>query len=132
MIRPELFWKLVRFGFVGLVVMIFFVTLNWLLSPLVGAQPAFLLAYPPALGLHFVLNKWWTFGSRRTDGPRQISEYIVMAAITFAIQWAVFKSLMTWTSFPSWINSGLANITQMTITFLVMNRRIFASPNSGS
>lgn len=126
MIQPQLFWKLVRFAIVGLIVMFCFMGLNWLFKHRFGAQVSFLLAYPPAVCLHFILNKIWTFGDHRSAKPRQVSEYLVMVAVTFAVQWLVFTSVVTWTTIPSWIAAGIANAAQMAITFMVMNRRIFA------
>jgi putative flippase GtrA len=118
--------KMVRFGLVGLTVMAFFMGLNWLLARWLGADGAFLAAYVPALTLHFLLNKWWTFGDRRNHSRRQIGEYLAMVAVTFLIQMTVFKLVTHLTAWPSWLAAGAANAAQMAITFLVMQRRIFA------
>ena len=128
--RTELLWKLARFAVVGAGVMLFFMGLNWLLAPFLGEQGAFLAAYPPALGLHFLLNKWWTFGCTRSDSVRQVSEYLVMAAITFALQWAIFSLVVYTTAAPSWIAAGMANVGQMLVTFVIMNKRVFAQKPS--
>lgn len=127
MIRPELFWKLVRFAVVGLTVMLFFMGANALFARWTSAQTAFLLSYPPALALHFGLNKWWTFGCQRTDAARQLGEYVVMVVVTFIIQWAVFTAVTSWTTCPPWLAAGIANVAQMAITFAWMNRRVFAA-----
>jgi putative flippase GtrA len=131
MFSPETFWKLTRFALVGVAVMLFFMAENWLLKPWLGEQLAFLAAYPPALGLHFLLNKWWTFGCRRTDTTKQVGEYVIMALVTFGIQWAVFSAVIAWTPLASWIASGVANVAQMLVTFAWMNRRIFAGHRAG-
>ena len=128
MISPELFRKLFRFALVGVTVMAFFMAENALLMPLLGEQAAFLVAYPPALALHFLLNKWWTFGCKRTDARRQVGEYILMAAVTFGIQWVVFTAVVAWTPWPSWLAASIANVTQMAVTFVWMNRRVFSGP----
>ncbi len=107
--------------------MLVFMGLNRLLAPLVGAQRAFFIAYLPALGLHFCLNKFWTFGSDRKDATRQVSEYIVMVLFTFVIQWSVFTALGAITSWPSWLRAGVANVAQMAVSFLMMQRRVFTS-----
>lgn len=120
--------KIVRFATVGGTVMLVFMGLNKLFADLWGKQVGFLVAYPPAVGLHFCLNKWWTFGCKRSDSVRQFSEYAIMVAVTFVIQWAVFSALVTWTTMPSWLAAGIANAVQMIVTFVVMSRRIFASP----
>ena len=126
MFKPELIRRVVRFGLVGIAVMLFFTGLNWWLAPHVGADAAFLIAYPPALTLHFCLNKWWTFGEKAPAARRQVGEYLLMALVTFLTQGAVFKALLYFTSFPSWFDAAVANVAQMAITFVVMQRRIFA------
>lgn len=127
MIQPELFWKLLRFGAVGGAVMLFFAGENWILRHWFGTQASFLIAYPPAIGLHFLLNKYWTFGDTKSTGTRQVSEYLVMVAVTFVIQWLVYTAVVKWTSIPSPLAACIANAAQIAITFVVMNRRIFVS-----
>lgn len=128
MLKPEMFSKILRFAVVGCVVMAVFMALNWLLGRWCGKQAAFLIAYPPALALHFCLNKWWTFGCRRSDSHRQVGEYLLMVAGTFVLQWGVFAALSAWTPLPGWLEAGAANAAQMGVTFVVMQRRIFAAP----
>ena len=120
------FSQLIRFVMVGGGVMALFMGLNALLGLWFSSQVAFLLAYPPALGVHFSLNKWWTFGCHRQDTSRQLGEYLVMVAVTFVVQWAVFSALTWLTSWPGWLAAGIANVAQMAISFLGMQRRIFA------
>jgi putative flippase GtrA len=125
MLKPEMIQRIVRSVVVGVVVALFFMGLNWLFGRWFGKDASFILAYPPALALHFFLNKKWTFGCARTDSGRQVTEYIVMAAITFLIQATVFKLLTTSTSLPGWIASGVASASQMAVSFLIMQYRIF-------
>ena len=103
-----------------------FTGLNWLLAPTLGEDPAFLVAYVPAVALHFCLNKWWTFGNERNDTARQVGEYLLMVLVTFVIQAGIFKLLTTFSPLPSWIAAGAANLGQMVVSFLVMQRRVFA------
>jgi len=120
------FGKLLRFAAVGLAVMVVFMALNWLLGRFMGAQAAFLCAYPPALLLHFLLNKIWTFENREKVSGRQVREYFFMVALTFAIQWGAFTAVRTWTPWPAWAAAGLANVAQMAVSFLIMQARVFA------
>ena len=126
MVNQDLFRRVVRFGVVGGMVLVLFAFLNWLLGHWMGKQAAFLLAYPPALALHFSLNKWWTFGCERTDMARQVGEYLAMVVVTFVIQWAVFTALITWTPVPGWLAAAAANAAQMMVTFFAMQRKVFA------
>ena len=119
--------RLIRFGVVGLIVAGVFMGLNWLFGHAVGKQVAFLLSYPPALAVHFFLNKAWTFEHRHAATRRQVGEYLAMVAITFLIQWAVFSALSLWTRLPSWLEAGLANVAQIAVTFGFMQVRIFGA-----
>ena len=117
--------RVLRYAAVGGLVMGVFTGLNWLLGHWFGKDASFIIAYPPAVALHFWLNKKWTFGCERTDSGRQLSEYLIMVLVTFLIQAAVFKLLTTATSLPGWAAAGAANAAQMTITFFAMQLRIF-------
>jgi putative flippase GtrA len=117
--------RIVRYGIVGLLVMGVFTGLNWLFGHWFGKDASFVLAYPPAVALHFWLNKKWTFGCARTDATRQVSEYLLMVAVTFLIQASVFKLLTMKTSLPGWAAAGAANGAQMVITFFAMQFGIF-------
>ncbi len=126
-LKPELVRRLLRFAIVGGTVMVFFMGLNWLLGRWTGPTTAFLLAYPPALALHYSLNKWWTFGCERTDTARQVSEYLAMVAVTFVVQYAFFWLAHDRLGLPGWLSAGIANAAQMALTFVIMQRRVFAS-----
>lgn len=125
-LKPELVRRLARFAVVGAIVMLFFTGLNWLFGRWMGATAAFLLAYPPAVTLHFLLSKWWTFGCERADVSRQVSEYLAMVALTFVVQYAFFWLANSALGLPGWLSAGIANAAQMALTFLIMQRRIFA------
>lgn len=122
---PPFAERILRYAIVGVLVMGVFTGLNWLLGHRLGKDFSFILAYPPAVALHFWLNKKWTFGCVRTDAGRQVSEYFLMVVVTFLIQAAVFKVLTTSTSMPGWVAAGAANAAQMAITFFAMQLRIF-------
>jgi len=126
MFKQELLFKLVRFGLVGGVVTATFMALNWLFAPRLGADLAYLAAYPLAVALHFCLNKWWTFADTSTVHRKQLSEYLGLMVIAFLIQTAVFKALIAFTPLASWLASGVATVAQMALAFLVLQRRVFA------
>jgi putative flippase GtrA len=125
MLPPSFHQRILRYAVVGGLVMGVFTGLNWLLGHRFGKDVSFVLAYPPAVTLHFWLNKKWTFGCMRTDASRQISEYLLMVLVTFVVQAVVFKLLTAFTTLPGWAAAGAANAAQMIITFLVMQYRIF-------
>ncbi len=123
--KSELLLRILRYGVVGVVVMAVFTTLNWVLGHRFGKDASFVLAYPPAVALHFWLNKVWTFGCKRTDSTRQVSEYLLMVGVTFVVQAIVFKVLTATTTMPGWAAAGAANAAQMVITYVAMQYRIF-------
>jgi putative flippase GtrA len=125
MLYSEIARRILRYAVVGVAVMAVFTGLNWVFGQRLGKDASFVLAYPPAVGLHFWLNKHWTFGCRRTDARRQLSEYLVMVLVTFLVQAAVFGVVTHATTLPGWVAAGIANAAQMMITFLVMQYRIF-------
>lgn len=122
---PALVARVIRYAVVGVTVMVVFGSLNWLFGHWFGKDVSFILAYPPAVSLHFWLNKRWTFGCTRTDAGRQVSEYLVMVLVTFLIQGAVFKVLTATTQLPGWAAAMGANAAQMVVTFFAMQFRIF-------
>jgi len=122
---PALPARILRFCAVGGLVMAVFTALNWLFGLRLGKDPSFLLAYPPAVALHFWLNKTWTFGCARTDTGRQVSEYALMVFVTFVVQAAVFKAITLFSAVPGWAAAGAANAAQMAITFAAMHLRVF-------
>jgi putative flippase GtrA len=130
MFKQELILRLVRFGVVGGGVTLVFMGLNWWFAPRLGPDLAYLAAYPLAVGLHFCLNKWWTFGDQGAVKSRQVSEYLVMMLVAFLIQTAVFKALTHFTQLAPWLASGVATVAQMALSFVVMQRRVFAPARS--
>lgn len=124
---PRDFLKFVRFAVVGLVVMAVFMALNWMFSRSISGQAAFFCAYPPALLLHFFLNKIWTFENRQKVDASQLSAYLVMVLVTFIIQWSVFSAIRAWTQLENWIAAGIANVSQMVVGFIFMKLRVFVT-----
>jgi putative flippase GtrA len=127
MFKRESLLRLVRFGIVGVSVMVFFSFLNWLFSRLVSAQAAYFLAYPPALLLHYLLNKAWTFRDQRKTDARQVADYLFTVVVTFLIQWPVFTVMLHGLGWPSWLAAGFSNVVQMVASFLLMQMRVFGS-----
>lgn len=117
--------RLLRFGTVGVIVMGFFMGLNWLLGHGLGAQLAFLAAYPPALLLHYLLNKRWTFSDPTPTDARKVADYLHTVLVTFLIQWPVFTLAQSAFGCPAWLAAGVANLMQMTASFLLLQWRVF-------
>lgn len=131
MLNSILVKRLVRFAVVGGTVAGLFTGLVYLLTTPLGLWGAYLVAYPPAVGLHYSLNKWWTFGCTRTDTVRQVSEYLVMVGVTFVVQSFIFWLAASKFGLPGWLSAGVANVVQAILTYMAMQFRIFAEPAPG-
>ena len=130
--KQEFILKLLRFGLVGGTVTLVQMGLTKVFTGWWGDQKGYLIAYPFALTVHFLLNKWWTFGSKRRDSAKQVSEYLVMAGVTFLIQWGIYSAVVKFTPITPAFASLIANAAQMAITYVAMDRRIFASPSKAT
>lgn len=107
--------------------MTFNLALLWFFHRFMGDNPAFLAAYFPSIALHFFLNKVWTFSCERTDLHRQATQYALVVAINFLINWGLYNlALITLTDSPV-----LANIfalpPTMVIGYLLFSRHVFAA-----
>jgi len=127
MFKQELVLQAARFALVGGTVTATFMGLNKLLGPRFGKNGAFLAAYPPAVALHFCLNKWWTFGGHGGTSAQETSHYLGLMVVAFVLQWGVFQLLTRFTRMRPWLASGAATAAQMVIAFLVMRTWIFAA-----
>jgi putative flippase GtrA len=125
--------RLVRFGCVGVAVTLFFMGPNELLGRGLGwgAQAAFLASYPPALALHFTLNKLWTFRDGRATSARHIGDYLFSVVATFLIQWPAFTVLHGAFGLRGWLAAGGANAIQMAASYVMLRRRVFGAAPAG-
>jgi putative flippase GtrA len=105
--------------------MVVFSALNALFGLRFGKDVSFVLAYPPAIALHFWLNKTWAFGGGRPHSVRQVLEYLAMVLVAFVIQASVFKALTAYTSLPGWAAAAGANVLQAGLTFTALHFHIF-------
>src|SRR5580704_17584182 len=119
--------RIIRFAVVGGLVTLFFMALNALFGRVFGLGPqvSFLIAYPPALALHFLLNKLWTFGDRSTTTHHQMGEYLFSVVVTFLIQWPSFLLFQKVIGLPGWLSAGGANLLQMSASYALLRWRVF-------
>ena len=119
--------RIARFAAVGGIVTVCFMALNAFFGRIVGLRPevAFFVSYPPALALHFLLNKLWTFGDRRTTTHPQVGEYIFSVVVTFLIQWPAFRVLQKGVGLPGWVAAGGANLLQMSASYALLRWKVF-------
>jgi len=130
--KQELILKTLRFGLVGGLSAATFVGLTSVFAHWWGKQAGFLAAYPVALLVHFLLNKWWTFASHEPVSARQVRGYVLLALLNFAIQWLVYTVVVTVTRLPVSVATVLTIGSQMTVSFFGMERLIFVRDPAGS
>jgi putative flippase GtrA len=125
--------RIARFAAVGVIVTLFFMALNALFGRGLGlnAQLSFFVAYPPALALHFLLNKLWTFGDRTSTTHHQLGEYVFSVVVTFLIQWPSFLFFQKALGLPGWVAAGGANLVQMSVSFGLLRWRVFNRAAAG-
>jgi putative flippase GtrA len=119
--------RIMRFAAVGGIVTVFFMGLNALFGRVVGLGPlpAFFVSYPPALALHFLLNKFWTFSDKTSTSRRQVGEYFFSVVATFLIQWPSFMLLQKGAGLPGWVSAGGANLLQMSASYALLRWKVF-------
>ena len=94
-----------------------------------GAHPSLLLGgarYPLTGG---GADAWAQ--DKRTDAARQVTEYLGMVAVTFVVQYAFFWLAHERFGWPGWFSAGFANAAQMALSFVIMQRRVFAGAKAG-
>jgi len=119
--------RILRFAAVGGIVTVFFMGLNAFFGRGVGLGPtaAFFVSYPPALALHFLLNKFWTFSDTSSTSRRQLGEYFFSVVVTFLIQWPSFILLQRVIGLPGWVAAGGANLLQMSASYALLRWKVF-------
>lgn len=127
MFKQDLVFQIVRFGVVGGLVTGVFMGLNRWLGPAYGKNKAFLMAYPPAVALHYCLNKWWTFEDRAGTTAQELGQYVLLTAVAFGIQWGGFQLLTRHTKMKPWLAAGAATVAQMALAFVAMRVWVFAT-----
>ncbi|MEO7412982.1 MAG: GtrA family protein [Opitutaceae bacterium] len=129
MVKQDTIRTLVRFGLVGGGVALVHSGLIWYFYHQAGfgARASYWIGYPPAVTLHFVLTKWWTFRCARRDLVRQMIRYALVALIAGAVQFGIYHlALMGVTSLPN-LAYVIAAAVQMGLSFALMRQKVFGA-----
>jgi putative flippase GtrA len=116
---------LLKFGCVGGTVMFFNLALLALASRFLGPHVSFLLAYVPAVTLHFLLNKWWVFRCERRDWGRQIAQYASVAATNFVINFTLYTLALRFVSSNTLLANLLALPAATAIGYVLFRQHVF-------
>ena len=123
--RQAIFPKVTRAGVTGAAVAALNFAALWILVHLFGPRVSFSLAFLIALAAHFVLSKVWTFRDRSAAWGRQISQYLVVALISYLIQLAVFQSAMSFLGLRVFAANAVAVLVGAVVGFLLMHSWVF-------
>jgi putative flippase GtrA len=125
--RQAIFPKVTRAGVTGAAVAALNFVALWILVHFFGPRVSFSLAFLIALAAHFTLSKFWTFRDRSAAWGRQISQYLVVALISYLVQLAVFQSAMSFLGLRVFAANAVAILVGAVVGFLLMHSWVFSS-----
>jgi putative flippase GtrA len=90
-----------------------------------GTNPAFTLSFLCSTSTHYTLNRFWALPSTRQDTLRQLGEYLVAAAVSFAINFSLFRLCLEVFGLDKLWSTAVAVPPSTAVVFLLLNDRVF-------
>jgi putative flippase GtrA len=94
--------------------------LGWL-----GTNLAFILSFMCSTSTHYLLNRFWALPSMRADTLRQLGEYLVTAALSFVINFSLFRLCLDVFGLDKLWSAAVAVPPSTLVVFLLLNYRVF-------
>jgi putative flippase GtrA len=94
--------------------------LGWL-----GTNLAFTLSFICSTSTHYTLNRFWALPSARADPWRQLGEYLAAAALSFAINFSLFRLCLDIFGLDKLWSTAVAVPPSTVVVFLLLNYRVF-------
>jgi putative flippase GtrA len=94
--------------------------LGWL-----GTNPAFTLSFMCSTSTHYLLNRFWALPSMRADTLHQLGEYLVTAALSFVINFSLFRLCLDVFGLDKLSSTAVAVPPSTLVVFLLLNYRVF-------
>jgi putative flippase GtrA len=94
--------------------------LGWL-----GTNLAFTLSFICSTSTHYTLNRFWALPSTRADTLRQLGEYLATAALSFAINFSLFRLCLDVFGLDKLWATAVAVPPSTMVVFLLLNYRVF-------
>jgi putative flippase GtrA len=94
--------------------------LGWL-----GTNEAFALSFICSTSTHYTLNRFWALPSPRGDTLRQLGEYLVTAALSFAINFSLFHLCLDVLGLDKLWSTAVSVPPSTLVVFLLLNYRVF-------
>jgi putative flippase GtrA len=95
------------------------------LKPMMSETLAFSISWAVSTTTHYFANRFWALPSTRDDTVRQLGEYLVAVALSYAINLAVFKLLRLQFNLSSTWAALWAVPPSTVVVFLLLNYRVF-------
>jgi len=90
-----------------------------------ATNAAFVVSFIASTGTHYALNRFWALPSGRTDSIRQLKEYVGAAAISFIINFSLFRLCIDGFGLGRIWATAIAVPPSTVVVFLLLNYRVF-------
>jgi putative flippase GtrA len=117
--------RFLRFLLVGGISYLVQITSMRLLLGCFDANPAFTLSFVCSTSTHYLLNRLWALPSVRRDPLRQLSEYLGVAALSYMINFSLFRLGLDLFGLSGIWATALAVPPSTIVVFLLLNGRVF-------
>lgn len=94
-------------------------------APLFATNIAFTFSFICSTATHYSLNRFWALPSTRHDSWRQFGEYVVTAALSYAINLALFRLCLDVFGLGKLWSTAIAVPPSTVVVFLLLNFRVF-------
>jgi putative flippase GtrA len=96
-----------------------------LLLARLGTNLAFTLSFMGSTSTHYLLNRFWALPSMRADTLRQLGEYLATAALSFVINFSLFRLGLDVFGLDKLWSTAVAVPPSTLVVFLLLNYRVF-------
>lgn len=96
-----------------------------LFAPWFPANVAFTLGFICSTATHYSLNRFWALPSLRNDSWRQFGEYLGTAALSWVINFALFRLCIDGFGLGIMWATAIAVPPSTLVVFLLLNFRVF-------
>lgn len=118
-------FRLLRFLVVGGTAFVVQWTAMKLFSTWLQTNVAFTLSFVCSTTTHYTLNRFWALPSIRHDPWRQLVEYLGTAALSYVINFALFRFCIDILSLGKLWATAIAVPPSTLVVFLILNFRVF-------
>lgn len=122
---PQTKQRLVRFLVVGGSAYAVQWTMMKLFAAVFSTNVAFTLSFLSSTATHYALNRFWALPSSRRDSGRQFLEYAGTAALSYLVNFALFRTCIDVLGLGELWATAIAVPPSTVLVFLILNFRVF-------